>query len=137
MTLVAAAAAGTDRPAATAAKIKTASHTKFLTRPGAPDRHPYELYLAVNDIEHTRTMVKHPQTNGICERFQKTVLHEFYQVVLRRTLYPGLEALQRDLDQWMKEYNESRPHQGRWCYGKTPMPTFLDSVPLAKEKQIA
>src|SRR5258707_4388020 len=69
---------------------------------GAHDRHPYELYLAVNDIEHTRTKIKHPQTNGICERFQKTVLNEFYQVVLRRTLYPGLEALQRDLDQWMK-----------------------------------
>jgi transposase InsO family protein len=104
---------------------------------GAHDRHPYELYLAVNDIEHTRTKIKRPQTNGICERFQKTVLHEFYQVVLRRTLYPGLAALQRDLDQWMQEYNEARPHQGRWCYGKTPMQTFLDSVPLAKEKQIA
>ena len=104
---------------------------------GAHDRHPYELYLAVNDIEHTRTKIRHPQTNGICERFQKTVLNEFYQVVLRRTLYPGLEALQRDLDRWMEEYNEARPHQGRWCYGKTPMQTFLDSVPLAKEKQIA
>lgn len=103
---------------------------------GAPDRHPYELYLAVNDIEHTRTKVRHPQTNGICERFQKTVLYEFYQVVLRRTLYPGLEALQRDLDHWTRHYNEVRPHQGRWCYGKTPMQTFLDSVPLAKEKQI-
>jgi len=91
----------------------------------------------VNDIEHTRTKIKHPQTNGICERFQKTVLTEFYQVVLRRTLYPGLEALQRDLDQWMTEYNEARPHQGRWCYGKTPMQTFLDSLPLAKEKEIA
>jgi transposase InsO family protein len=104
---------------------------------GAHDRHPYELYLAVNDIEHTRTKIKHPQTNGICERFQKTVLNEFYQVVLRRTLYPGLEVLQRDLDQWMTEYNEARPHQGRWCYGKTPMQTFLDSLPLAKEKAIA
>ena len=31
--MVAAVAAGTDQPAATAAKIKTASHTKFLTRP--------------------------------------------------------------------------------------------------------
>jgi transposase InsO family protein len=104
---------------------------------GAPDRHPYELYLAVNDIEHTRTRIKRPQTNGICERFQKTVLNEFYQVVLRRILYPGLDALQRDLDQWLREYNEARPHQGRWCYGKTPMQTFLDSVALAKEKQIA
>ena len=103
---------------------------------GAHDRHPYELYLAVNDIEHTRTRIKRPQTNGICERFQKTVLNEFYRVTLRRTLYAGVADLQRDLDQWVKEYNEMRPHQGRWCYGKTPMQTFLDSVPLAKEKQI-
>jgi hypothetical protein len=36
----------------------------------------------------------------------------------------------------VKEYNEARPHQGRWCYGKTPMQTFVDSVPLAKEKQM-
>lgn len=104
---------------------------------GAHDRHPYELYLAVNDIEHTRTRIKRPQTNGICERFQKTVLNEFYRVVLRRRIYPGLAALQDDLDQWMREYNEMRPHQGRWCYGKTPMQTFVDSVVLAKEKQIA
>jgi len=104
---------------------------------GAHDRHQYELYLAVNDIEHTRTRIKRPQTNGICERFHKTVLNEFYRVTLRRTLYAGLEDLQRDLDAWVKEYNEMRPHQGRWCYGKTPMQTFLDSVPLAKEKQIA
>jgi transposase InsO family protein len=104
---------------------------------GAHDRHPYELYLAVNDIEHTRTKIKHPQTNGICERFQKTVLNEFYRVVLRRKIYPNLEDLQRDLDHWVKEYNELRPHQGRWCFGKTPMQTFVDSVTLAKEKQIA
>lgn len=104
---------------------------------GAHDRHPYELYLAVNDIEHTRTRVKRPQTNGICERFQKTVLNEFYRVVLRRRIYPGLAELQHDLDAWVREYNEVRPHQGRWCYGKTPMQTFLDSLALAKEKQIA
>ena len=104
---------------------------------GAHDRHPYELYLAITDIEHTRTRIKRPQTNGICERFQKTVLNEFYRVVLRRTLYPGLAELQRDLDPWVQEYNEDRPHQGRWCYGKTPMQPFVDSVPLAKEKQIA
>jgi transposase InsO family protein len=104
---------------------------------GVHDRHPYELYLAVNEIEHTRTRIKRPQTNGICERFQKTVLNEFYRVVLRRTIYAGLDDLQIDLDVWMQEYNTMRPHQGRWCYGKTPMQTFIDSVDLAKEKQIA
>jgi hypothetical protein len=38
---------------------------------------------------------------------------------------------------WLKLYNEERPHQGRWCYGKTPMQTFIDSIALAKEKMIA
>jgi transposase InsO family protein len=104
---------------------------------GLPDRHEYELYLAVENIDHTRTKTKSPQTNGICERFHKTVLNEFYRVTFRTTLYTTLEALQADLDAWLREYNEARPHQGRWCYGKTPMQTFLATVPLAKEKLLA
>jgi len=104
---------------------------------GDASRHPYELYLGVEDIEHTRTKVKHPQTNGICERFQKTVLNEFYRVAFRKRIYATLDAIQTDLDQWVEQYNELRTHQGRWCYGKTPMRTFVDALPLAREKQIA
>jgi transposase InsO family protein len=104
---------------------------------GTPEHHEYELYLAVENIDHTRTKVKSPQTNGICERFHKTVLNEFYRVAFRKKLYPTLEELQRDLDTWLEEYNERRPHQGRWCYGKTPLQTFVDAVPLAKEKILA
>ena len=100
-------------------------------------RHPYELYLGLEDIEHTRTKVKHPQTNGICERFQKTMLNEFYRVAFRKRFYSHLEDLQADLDVWLRDYNEVRPHQGRWCYGKTPWRTFVDALPLAKEKAIA
>jgi len=104
---------------------------------GDASRHPYELYLGVEDIEHTRTKVKHPQTNGICERFQKTVLNEFYRVAFRKRIYTTLDAIQTDLDEWVKTYNEVRTHQGRWCYGKTPLQTFVDALPLAREKQIA
>ena len=104
---------------------------------GTPERHEYELYLAVENIDHTRTKTRHPQTNGICERFHKTMLNEFYRVAFRKKIYRTLEELQADLDVWIQEYNEQRPHQGRWCYGKTPMQTFLDSVPLAKEKMLA
>jgi transposase InsO family protein len=104
---------------------------------GLPDRHEYELYLAVENIDHTRTKTKSPQTNGICERFNRTVLNEFYRVAFRRKLYTTLDELQADLDMWMREYNEERPHQGRWCFGKTPMQTFRDSLPLAKEKMLA
>ncbi|SQE31914.1 Integrase core domain [Mannheimia haemolytica] len=68
---------------------------------GKVENHDYELYLAINDIEHTKTKVKHPQTNGICERFHKTILQEFYQVVFRKTIYMDLVTLQADLDEWL------------------------------------
>jgi len=104
---------------------------------GSPDTHVYELYLAVENIDHTRTKVKSPQTNGIVERFHKTILNEFYRIAFRKKIYLSLDELQADLDQWVRAYNEERPHQGRWCYGKTPMQTFLDTIPLAKEELVA
>src|SRR2546421_2982010 len=104
---------------------------------GNPEHHEYELYLAVEDIDHTRTKTKSPQTNGICERFHKTVLNEFYRVAFRKKVYRSIDELQADLDLWICEYNETRPHQGRWCFGKTPMQTFLDALPTTKEKMIA
>ena len=104
---------------------------------GSPERHEYELYLAIEDIDHSRTKTKSPQTNGICERFHKTVLNEFYRVAFRKKVYRSIEELQVDLDSWICEYNGARPHQGRWCFGKTPMQTFLDAMPMAKEKTIA
>ena len=104
---------------------------------GNPERHEYELYLAIEDIDHSRTKTKSPQTNGICERFNKTILDEFYRVAFRKKIYRSIAELQTDLDEWMGGYNEVRTHQGRWCYGKTPMQTFLDTLPLAREKMIA
>jgi transposase InsO family protein len=101
---------------------------------GNPERHEYQLYLAVEGIDHTRTKTKSPQANGICERFHRTVLDEFYRVAFRKKIYRSIEELQTDLDAWLADYNASGPHQGRWCYGKTPMQTFLDAAPLASEK---
>ena len=104
---------------------------------GNPERHEYELYLAIEDIDHSRTKTKSPQTNGICERFHKTVLNEFYRIAFRKKVYRSIDELQADLDVWIREYNEQRPHQGRWCFGKTPMQTFLDAMPMTREKMIA
>jgi transposase InsO family protein len=103
---------------------------------GRHDEHAYELFLALNDIDHTRTKVKHPQTNGICERFHKTILQEFYQVVFRKKLYRSLEELQEDLDLWIAKYNEERTHQGKLCCGRTPLETFLDGMRICREKQL-
>lgn len=101
---------------------------------GNQESHEYELYLAVENIDHTRTKARSPQTNGICERFHKTMLAEFYQVALRKRIYRSIDELQIDLDLWVREYNTQRTHQGRWCYGKTPMQTFIDTLPVAQEK---
>jgi transposase InsO family protein len=101
---------------------------------GNVERHDYQLYLAVNEIEHTKTKVKSPQTNGICERFHKTVLQEFYQVTFRKKIYESLDDLQTDLDNWLNYYNTERTHQGKMCCGRTPMDTLLDGQKLWKEK---
>ena len=77
---------------------------------GRVDQHDYQLFLAINDIEHTKTKTRHPQTNGICERFHRTILNEFYQVAFRKRIYTSLEELQLDLDDWVYEYNNSRTH---------------------------
>lgn len=103
---------------------------------GNREHHEYELYLDLENIDHTKTKAKSPQTNGICERFHKTILSEFYQIAFRKKIYESIEMLQNDLDEWLREYNELRPHSGKYCYGKTPMQTFLDSLSLAKEKML-
>jgi len=101
---------------------------------GRAETHDYQLYLAINDIEHSKTKVRSPQTNGICERFHKTILQEFYQVALRKNLYSDLPTLQKDLDEWLDYYNNHRTHQGKMCCGRTPMTTLGDGKSVWKEK---
>jgi transposase InsO family protein len=103
---------------------------------GNREHHEFQLYLSIEDIDHTKTKARHPQTNGICERFHKTILNEFYQIAFRKKLYQTLEQLQADADEWIKHYNEERPHSGKYCYGKTPMQTFQESKRLAQEKEL-
>ena len=99
---------------------------------GRQDSHAYELYLAINNIDHSKT--KHPQTNGICERFHKTVLQEFYQIAFRKKIYRTLDQWQKDLDEWLYHYNHERTHQGKRCCGRTPMQTFLEDKALWRQK---
>jgi hypothetical protein len=103
---------------------------------GKIETHEYQLYLAIEDIDHTRTKAKSPQTNGICERFHQTVLNEFYSTAFRKKVYNDIESLQSDLNEWLEEYNTQRAHSGKRCEGKTPMQTFEESKHLAFEKAL-
>jgi hypothetical protein len=103
---------------------------------GKIEAHAYQLYLALENIDHSKTKARSPQTNGICERFHRTMKEEFYDIAFRKKIYHSIEELQEDVDSWLKQYNEFRPHSGRYCYGKTPMQTFVGSKNLALEKQI-
>jgi hypothetical protein len=114
-------------------RILTDRGTEFK---GKREHHEYELYLDIEGIEHSKIQVRSPQSNGICERLHRTIQEEFYAVAFRKKLYESLDQLQTDLDEWMEYYNNERPHSGRYCFGKTPMQTFNDSIGLAREKML-
>ena len=114
-------------------RILTDRGTEFC---GKAEYHEFELYLQIEEIDHSKTKARSPQTNGICERFHRTIQDEFYAVAFRKKLYTSLEEMQLDLDDWLTYYNNERTHSGKYCYGKTPMQTFLESVHLAKQKRI-
>ena len=103
---------------------------------GKPEYHEFELYLQIEGIDHSKTKARSPQTNGICERFHRTIQEEFYAVAFRKKLYSSIEELQKDLDEWLNYYNNERTHSGKYCFGKTPMQTFAESKHLALEKRI-
>ncbi len=104
---------------------------------GKPENHAYQLYLGIENIDHSRTKAYSPQTNGICERFHKTMQEECYHILFRKKLYNTLDELQADIDTWLTNYNNERSHSGKHCFGKTPMQTFRDSLYIAKDKNIS
>lgn len=103
---------------------------------GSLQHHEYQLYLAIENIDHSRTKARHPQTNGICERFHRTIQDEFYAIAFRKKIYTTIEQLQADLDDWLEQYNQQRTHSGKYCFGRTPLQTFRETRHLAKAKQL-
>jgi transposase InsO family protein len=103
---------------------------------GNRETHEYQLYLAIENIDHSKTKARSPQTNGVCERFHKTILDEFYSVAFRKKIYRSIDEIQEDADRWIEEYNTQRTHSGKYCFGKTPWQTFLDSKKLADDKML-
>jgi len=114
-------------------RILTDRGTEFC---GSLQHHEYQLYMAIENIDHTKTKARHPQTNGICERFHRTVQDEFYAIAFRKKIYSTLEELQTDLDEWIEQYNRERTHSGKHCFGRTPLQTFRESKHLAFAKQL-
>lgn len=110
---------------------------KVLTDTGrafcGTDTHPYEIYLALADLTHKRTTVRHPQTNGFVERFHRTAKEEFFEVALRETCSESVEALQTDFDRWLVHYNTERPHQGYRNMGRRPIDTITAYLNVREE----
>ena len=100
---------------------------------GKMEQHPYQLFLHLNDIEHSRTKAYHPQTNGCTERLNQIIQDEFYAVAFRKTLYTSIEQIQADLDAYMETYNTKRTNQGKRCLGRTPKQTWDDGYDLYKK----
>ena len=113
---------------------------------GRPDRHPYELFLQLEGIEHRTTKVRRPQSNGFIERLHRTLLDEHFRVMGRKKFYERVAEMQKDLDEYLQHYNTKRPHQGRLMKGRTPYQAFVDGMPqpekpakkeVVKKKKVA
>jgi len=100
---------------------------------GRPDHHPFELFLQLEEIEHRKTKVRRPQSNGFVERLHRTLLDEHFRIKGREKYYETISQMQDDLDEYLKHYNEDRTHQGRNMNGRTPKQAFLDGI--KKEKK--
>jgi transposase InsO family protein len=102
---------------------------------GRPERHPYELFLQLEGIEHRKTPIRRPQSNGIIERLHRTLLDEHFRTKGREKWYESLEPMQKDLDAFLVLYNTKRPHQGRNMNGRTPLNVFSQGVKELKESK--
>jgi transposase InsO family protein len=111
------------------AKIETVLSDNGREFCGRPDKHPYELFLQLEEIGHRTTRVKRPQSNGIVERFHRTLLDEHFRVEGRRTWFETVEEMQAVLDEYLEGYNRRRPHQGRGMNGRTPETAFKEGLP--------
>jgi transposase InsO family protein len=100
---------------------------------GKPMIHPYQIFLELSEIEHRRTKVATPRTNGFVERFNRTVLDEFFREAFREKFYGTVNELQDDMDQWFHHYNYERPHRGYRNMGRRPFET-IEAGKLIKEQ---
>ena len=116
------------------AKINTILSDNGREFCGREDRHPFELFLQLEEIEHRTTQVRRPQSNGIVERLHKTLLDEHFRVKGRVVFYESIEQMQADLDEYLVLYNTERAHQGRNMNGRTPHQAFVEGLPPPQQE---
>jgi transposase InsO family protein len=95
---------------------------------GRPEQHPYELLLALHDIEHRTTKIRSPRTNGFVERMNRTLLDECFRIAGRQTWYLSPEEIRRNLDKFLEFYNLRRSHQGYRLKGRTPAQALREAL---------
>ena len=69
------------------------------------------------------------------ERFHRTVKEEFFSKVFREKWYENVSELQKDLDVFIRKYNEERVHRGYRTKGRTPLQTLRDWVNKPNNKK--
>jgi transposase InsO family protein len=107
-------------------RILTDNGTEFVCRGWLEEAHPFVDHLEASGIQHTTTKIRHPWTNGHVERFQQTVLKEFYQRVFQERHYESVSQLEGGLEDYLLHYNFERPHQGRHNDGRVPAELYME-----------
>jgi transposase InsO family protein len=97
------------------------------------EEHDFEALLFHLGVEHRRTRVKRPQTNGFVERFHRTILDEFFRVELRKYNFQTIEELEVALQEWIVYYNTKRTHQGYRNLGRTPYNVVEQSIAVRQD----
>ena len=107
------------------AKVQTVLSGNGREYCGRPDKHPYELFLQLEEIKHRTTKVGRPQSNGFIER----LLEEHLRIKGRTTCYESVEEMQKDLDGYLQTYNTRRPRRGCGMKGRTLYEVFKAGIP--------
>jgi hypothetical protein len=117
--------------------IQTIRSDRAMTFCGRGKPNQYQKLLAGLNIEHAFRSSRGSATDLSTRDFNQALQDEFLRFALRSRASWTLEALQQAADEWLAFYNEARPNPLRFCYGKTPLATFIDAVTGEAEKNKA
>ncbi|WP_240542197.1 IS481 family transposase [Bifidobacterium sp. CP2] len=89
------------------ASTLTDNGSVYTTRLLSAEPGPFERMLALMGVRRKNGRPYHPQTQGKIERWHRTLK----QWLTARPLAKDLDGLNRQLDEFRREYNEERPHR--------------------------